>query len=88
MIEITAIYFVWLLRIFQPYLILPIENLLNTKPLLNLPIVNRYTPFRVIRFLHLTIYPLHDSYFSLGLGRRHLSQPFVFTRNLPLLPIK
>ena len=80
MIEITAIYFVWLLRIFQPYLILSIENLLNTKPLSNLPIVNRY--------LHLTIYPLHDSYFSLGLGRRHLSQPFVFTRNLPLLPIK
>jgi len=48
MIENTAIYFVWLLRIFQPYLIMSIENLLNTKPLLNLPIVNRYKPFDVI----------------------------------------
>ena len=48
MIEITTIYFVWLLRIFQPYLILSIENLLSTKPLLNLPVVNRYTPFGVI----------------------------------------
>jgi len=38
MIEITAIYFVWLLRIFQPYLILSIKNLLSTKPLLNLSI--------------------------------------------------
>ena len=47
MIEITAIYFVWLLRIFQPYLILSIENLLSTKPLLNLPILNRCTPFGV-----------------------------------------
>jgi hypothetical protein len=49
MIQITAIYFVWLLRIFQPYLILSIENLLSTKPLLNLPIVNRCTPFDVIK---------------------------------------
>ena len=48
MIEITTIYFVWLLRIFQPYLILSIEILLSTKPLLNLPIVNRCTPFGVI----------------------------------------
>jgi len=48
MIEITTIYFVWLLRIFQPYLILSIENLLNTKPLLNLPIINMYRPFNVI----------------------------------------
>ena len=51
MIEITTIYFVWLLRIFQPYLILSIENLLSTKPLLNLPIVNRYTSFDVINFI-------------------------------------
>ena len=50
MIEITTIYFVWLLRIFQPYLILSIKNLLSTKPLLNLPIVNRYTSFDVIKY--------------------------------------
>jgi len=49
MIEITAIYFVWLLRIFQPYLTMSIENLLSTKPLLNLPIVNRCKPFKVMR---------------------------------------
>jgi hypothetical protein len=32
-----------------------IENLLSTKPLLNLPIVNRYTPFGVIKREDITI---------------------------------
>jgi len=47
-IEITTIGLLGRLRIFHQYLIVSIQNWLSTKNLLNLPIVNKYTPFGVI----------------------------------------
>jgi len=49
MVEITTIDLLGRLRIFHQYLIVSIQNWLSTKNLLNVPIVNRYTPFSVTR---------------------------------------